>query len=1134
VIKHSFARALLGAALIFCVNTSIAAADSAPMRITVEGEPLSASTDIQIQRDPLRTEAALNILATPNGVGLGDKVTFHTYSNYAYWIEKSEVRVFGVGQDSRETPLITLPVVIGDTVEHIVDERLPAQSFYVLRVYDGRGRFDETAPKPLTILDSAAVKADPREGLTGYGESTLRTRNIPLSGGSVTVSGKNVGVGSEVIALGYAVPVDAQGNFVIRQILPAGVHTAEVVVKDASGKRRAFMRPIEIPRDDWFHVALGDLTFARNHTTGPAQLVTQDVDRYEGNTELTGRGAFYVKGKFSETYSLTMSADTRERPVEDLFGNFESKDPRYLLERIDPERNYPTFGDDSTTEWDAPTQGRFYARLARRDSHLLWGNYQTQWTGLELNQFSRALYGADVLFKSDTTTAAGERRVTLDAFAGEPGTLDSREEFRGTGGSLYYLHRQDITRGSERVWVEARDATSGIVLRRTELVAGLDYEMSYLQGRILLTTPLSSVTDSSTLVKLGSLSGDPVYLVASYEYAPGLNETDSNVYGARNSNWLNDHMRLGVSGYRQGDALNRQTVGGVDTTFRYKPGTYLDVEAARSDGIGSQLTSIDGGFGFDSNSTSDTRADARRVQGVVDLNEIWDSARGRGSIYWQDRDAGFSGPGALAWSESVKQQGVAFNAPVSERTSLDIKADERSGETQAIEAAEVALHYQLSDRWSASAGGRHDDRRSDIANASRLLSQNGARTDVIARLDYKRKENWEAYTYLQGTADRDGSREENNRAGVGAERQLHERFKLGGEVSGGNGGLGGLLSGNYLVDERSSLYVTHSVETERPDSAYRGRFGNTVVGGRARLNDRISVYDEARATRGAGPESLTNAFGVDLALTERWSYDLKFEAGTVSDPLAGDLERRAVGSGIAYAHDRIKFASNLEYRDETGITGDRVTWLARNNLGYQVVPDWRLLGKMNFSFSEASQGNFFDGDFVDASLGAAFRPVDNDRLNTLFEYRYYEVLPSPGQVGLSDELLDFTQRSHVLSVDTLYDLTRWLSVGAKYGLRIGELRDSRVGGPWFSSQADLMVLRTDWHWIHQWDVLIEARRLTVHEADSTRTGALAAIYRHIGDHTKVGIGYNFTDFSDDLTDLSFRSRGTFLNVLSEF
>ncbi|TDJ00358.1 MAG: hypothetical protein E2O73_06035, partial [Deltaproteobacteria bacterium] len=42
-------------------------------------------------------------------------------------------------------------------------------------------------------------------------------------------------------------------------------------------------------------------------------------------------------------------------------------------------------------------------------------------------------------------------------------------------------------------------------------------------------------------------------------------------------------------------------------------------------------------------------------------------------------------------------------------------------------------------------------------------------------------------------------------------------------------------------------------------------------------------------------------------------------------------------------------------------------------------------------------------------------------------------------------------------------------------------------------------------------------------------GALVAIYRYLGKHFKVGVGYNFTDFSDDLTDLSFDHRGVFVN-----
>jgi hypothetical protein len=50
------------------------------------------------------------------------------------------------------------------------------------------------------------------------------------------------------------------------------------------------------------------------------------------------------------------------------------------------------------------------------------------------------------------------------------------------------------------------------------------------------------------------------------------------------------------------------------------------------------------------------------------------------------------------------------------------------------------------------------------------------------------------------------------------------------------------------------------------------------------------------------------------------------------------------------------------------------------------------------------------------------------------------------------------------------------------------------------------------------------------DLSESRSGALTTVSRYFGDHLKVGLGYNFTDFSDDLTDLSFDHQGVFLNV----
>ena len=54
------------------------------------------------------------------------------------------------------------------------------------------------------------------------------------------------------------------------------------------------------------------------------------------------------------------------------------------------------------------------------------------------------------------------------------------------------------------------------------------------------------------------------------------------------------------------------------------------------------------------------------------------------------------------------------------------------------------------------------------------------------------------------------------------------------------------------------------------------------------------------------------------------------------------------------------------------------------------------------------------------------------------------------------------------------------------------------------------------------------------DLDERRAGALAMLYRYFGDHLKAGVGYNFTDFSEDLTDLSYDNHGVFFNVIGSF
>lgn len=881
----------------------------------------------------------------------------------------------------------------------------------------------------------------------------------------------------------------------------------------------------------------------RNGVTGPASLVTGDTTHYEGKTYIDGRGAFYLKGKIKGEYLLTAAADTREGPFKDLFSNFSSKDPRYLLRNINPDLYYPVYGDDSTTVDDAPTQGKFYVKLEKGDSHVMWGNFQTTWSGTELLQYSRGLYGAKARFRSEGTTQYGEKRTQIDAFAADPGTIGAREEHRGTGGSLYYLRHLDITQGSERVWIEARDKDSGLVVERKQLTAAQDYEINNLQGRVILREPLASAGGGAGLIMTSAVNGNPLYLVVTYEYAPGVTAVSNLSTGGRASHWVNDHVQIGITGYHQGESGADQTLKGADATLRYKPGTYVKIEAARSSGRGNGAqTSQDGGFGFNALSSAGQDANARSITAAVDLAEVTDNVKGKLSAYSLQKDQGFSAPGQININgEALKQNGLKADVQLTASTTLEAKADKRDGDTQDSKNLEVAVRQKLGEEWQVAAGLRRDERQNLVPNASTILSQNGSRTDTQVRLDYKpdkdggkpgEKADWDAYGFVQGTIARDGDRELNNRAGLGGAWRLNDRVKLLAEGSDGSQGAGGKIGVDYRLSDRSNAYANYQVETENPNVAWRGSQGTWISGVTTKLSDDLRIFGETRATNGAGPQSLTQAFGMDWAPNDRWNYGGKAEFGKVSDVLAGDLDRRAVGLTLGYKKDGVKYSGGVEWRrDDSSLSGNRTTWLVRNTLGVQATKAWRLLGKLNFSRSENSQGAFFDGNYHEIVAGAAYRPVDNDRWNTLFKYTNLFNVPSPGQLGASGAIADYAQKSQVFAVDTIYDIKPWLSVGAKYAFRIGQLKDSKTAGDWFDSRADLIVLRADLHWVKEWDAVLELRKLRATEAADARAGALVAVYRHMAEGVKAGVGYNFTNYSDDLTNLSYRSRGWFLNIL---
>jgi flagellar motor protein MotB len=1147
------------------------------MRITVDGKPIddpgkSAAdvqrcidvaldkAQIQFKHDSLKLVPRLNVTAWPNTIGYQDLpdtpfaenlVHFRMYTNYRSFIERAEIRIFEESQSVNDTPIAVIEVDTDDMAQWQADFEsfsAPLRKLkYLVRVYDKHDLFDETTSQPLWVADQtdpAVFDVDPGEKLlTVYGESRIASRNIPLHGGTIQAYGTAIPEGHGVWMAGYAVPVDEKGSFVAEEILPEGIHTVEVSVLDKFGSGELFLRDLALKKSGWFTVGLADLTLSGNKTNGPVELLAPDKPQYSEEMSHNGRLAFYTDGKFENGWSLTASADTREGPLDEIFSNFLDKSPDALFRRMDPDYHYPTFGDDSTVTEDAPTRGKFYIKLKKEETYGLWGNFMVGYTDTDLAQVDRGLYGANLHYQPLNTTSFGESRLMVDGFAADPGTVAGRDEFQGTGGSLYFLRRQDVLEGSERARIEIRDKDSGIVLGVKNLTPVLDYDIDYLQGRILLAQPLSSTEDDGMLARSASLSGNLVFLVVRYEFTPGFDDPDTLAAGGRVHYWLNDHVKIGVTASHDEELDIENSLGGADLTLRKSSLSWIKLETGRTKGPGVlAMTSIDGGYNFGTPNVSgdnDAESSAYRVDTSLGFKDIFTNGRGQVTFYLQELEAGYSAPGLIAIRERTQYGGTAY-LPFTDRLSARAKVDMfQQQEGLKTETGELNLDSRMGEHWTLGSGVRHDSRE-DNSSVVPETQEVGDLTDGVVKLLYDSREQWAAYGFAQETIYSSGNREDNGRIGAGGSMRFTDRFNVAGEVSGGDLGPGGMLGTEYLYSDRTTLYSNYTLENERTDNGLLARKGNMASGFKTRYSDSASIYLEERYIHGDLQTGLMHSTGVKLVLFERVNFDANLDLGTLKNPYtAAETERTAVGVNAGYGFDRLKIASGLEYRVENIEQLDtsfskRTSWLFKNSLKYQLSEDWRIIAKFNYAISESSMGDYSNGDYTEATLGYAYRPVHHDRLNVLFKYTYFYNMPSTDQVTGNNTTTDYIQRSHIGTMDVMYGLTSRLTVGGKYAYRYGQVAQDRENPEFFDSRAHLCVLRLDWHFIHRWDALIEGRWLDLPDAQDSRTGALVGVYRHLGNHIKVGVGYNFSDFSDDLTQLDYKHQGLFINLVGKY
>lgn len=724
----------------------------------------------------------------------------------------------------------------------------------------------------------------------------------------------------------------------------------------------------------------------------------------------------------------------------------------------------------------------------------------------------------------------------------QPDTLPQRDILRGTGGSVYFLKRQDINGGSETVTVQVVDPDTGRVVRTRRLSAGVDYEIDYFQGVVTLAEPLNSSASGSGIIGSGPLGSYDVNLVVQYEYTPTISDVDGNSLGGRAEFNVAEGLRLGVSAMKENTANAErgadQRMAAVDLRYEFGEQSHILVEAAQSEGPGfGRSISTDGGLTITPDggvSGPDRRARAYSADAHLSFGDLGLATPGYLTVYGESKQAGFS-----TLTEDVDKDqwlwGIETEAELSavSRVGLLYERFHRDGGDRK-DSGELRYSRDLNANWTLDLAVAHLDRV--------LLSRpedTGRRTDLGARLTWERDEDLKIYGFGQGTVSRSGQVSRNNRLGLGFETRLTEKLRFAAEYSDGSLGEGGAARVTYAPTADSEVYLGYTLDPTRSEDMREliGRDDGVIVAGtRYRYSDRFSTFAENRWDLYGTRRSLAESYGVTYTPGERWTITGGMEIGTVRDSIGGDFERRAVSLGLGYSdNDLVRGRARLEYRTEEGegLTRDRDTWALALGYEYKVNDDWRLLFNLDSLFSDSAEDSYRDGEYLEFGMGYAYRPVLNDRLNMLLKYTYLHDLPGEDQVTASGSEDGPMQKSHVFSVDANYDLTPKLTIGGKYGYRRSKVAD-RGTEDFVTSSADLAILRLDWHVVHMWDILAEGRILRTRELKIDETGALLGVYRHLGNHAKIGVGYEWGKVSDDLTDLDYLGDGLFLNLVAKF
>jgi len=499
--------------------------------------------------------------------------------------------------------------------------------------------------------------------------------------------------------------------------LRSSEHTGGITLRVSEGKMTAEIKVVQTaPMRPLMAVGIFEIGASKNIFKNRDHAPVSEQQKIERH----GRAAVFMKGRIKGNVHLTLAYDSDKDVKGERFRD------------INPNSQYPVYGDDSQRGYDAQSRSKLYAKIEKNKNSLMYGDYLTDST-TQHNSVARVQRSVTGL-----NAVVDDGRTRVQAYIAHPEDNHiANEEIRGKGTALNYrLNHHPLIRNSEVIEVVtySRD-NPGIVLDIRKLSRFGDYTLDDVSGDLSFSDAIPTMDEKQ----------NPVYIRVSYDLEG--NSEKYTVAGVRLNHQVTKELNVGVSHSYNNNASAGKQITGISAEYQNKA-SRITLSAATL------------------KHQSDSKADGRAVH--LRIEQKWNGNSKTNLIYSRaDKNYDNTAGGVTADREELR---IAHRQRVSKDIGLNVEANHSKNLSDNAIQQSIGINADIkAGDVTLKAGVRHI-KQQNSADGDRFNTVIlGAKTPLNLA---QRNGN------ISAEYEQDIGNAERRRIAIGADLQVHSNVKM--------------------------------------------------------------------------------------------------------------------------------------------------------------------------------------------------------------------------------------------------------------------------------------------------------------------------------------------------------------------